>query len=128
MFLNTHKYSRDGTVVYILGEQNKWVPVSQQRISSAQKVVLSGNYTLRVALKGMITEIVTMNFIVNDKIKSVTCYGLDETGDVYIDVVMGKCFNDHPGNFKSKGTVLKDNSFLIVLLVCFVSLMVKCRD
>ncbi|CAC5388315.1 unnamed protein product [Mytilus coruscus] len=91
---------RSGKIVYILGEQSKWVPVSPQRITKIE--VLPD--TLHLHINGTSSETITMNFIVDDTLKNVTCT-VPNNVNLYIDAVKSTCSNTIPSSVAARTNI-----------------------
>ncbi|VDI03306.1 Hypothetical predicted protein [Mytilus galloprovincialis] len=108
-YFSTPILLQSGKIVYILGEQSKWVPVSPQRITKIE--VLPD--TLHLHINGTSSETITMNFIVDDKLKPVTCT-VSNNINLYIDAVKSVCSNTPPTSEAGK-TSLYTNSFILLI-------------
>ncbi|XP_063423508.1 uncharacterized protein LOC134707561 isoform X1 [Mytilus trossulus] len=114
-YFSTPILLQSGKIVYILGEQSKWVPVSPQRITKID--VLSD--TLHLHINGTSSETITMNFIIDDQLKPVTCT-VSKNINLYIDAVKSVCSNTLPTSIAAR-TSLHTNSF--ILLTFFITLL-----
>uniref|UniRef100_H2ZIV6 Uncharacterized protein n=1 Tax=Ciona savignyi TaxID=51511 RepID=H2ZIV6_CIOSA len=76
----------DSTTAVIFGEREKWVPVSNQRIKSVD--IKGGN--LLIDIQGRPAEVVTMDFLMNTTMVSVSCK-LPDSGSSRLSVNSKTC-------------------------------------
>ncbi|XP_033764085.1 uncharacterized protein LOC117345186 [Pecten maximus] len=113
----------NGTNIGVLGEINKWVPMSPQRVN----LVVRGETTVDVVVMGEPYEELEMSFLINSRVMNYVCR-LGPSGQATFSTSVGGCTDyvssTHPpftSHSPNKGTSLSfDFRFSLLLVVCYL--------
>ncbi|OWF39492.1 uncharacterized protein LOC110464957 [Mizuhopecten yessoensis] len=115
----------NGTTIGVLGEINKWVPMSPQRVN----LVVRGETTVDVVVTGVPYEELEMSFLIKNQVKNYVCQ-LGPSGQATFSTSLGGCTNyvsstHHPLTSRNpngnKGTSIKSSLNILFTSIVLIA-------